>query len=183
MQLLESNHAPSEVIFAANLAIEENATNIIKYGYDDDLKHEIAIGLEMTENLLIIEISDGKEFNPFDRPEADILLPTKEPKIGGLGVHLVRRMLTPAHTTAVTVETPYGSVKSCAETGTPSFAVTASRGRSLGTQDRAVPVTIPKSQKIASLGIRASRDILREDEQTIDCRAGRWGNKRAASGA
>ncbi len=85
MQLLESNHAPSEVIFAANLAIEENATNIIKYGYEDDPKHEIAIGLEMTENLLIIEISDdGKEFNPFDRPEADILLPTKEPKIAVL---------------------------------------------------------------------------------------------------
>ena len=66
MQLLESNHAPSEVIFAANLAIEENATNTIKYGDEDDLKHEIAIGLEMTENLLIIEISDdGKRIQSF----------------------------------------------------------------------------------------------------------------------
>jgi len=66
MQLLESNHAPSEVIFAANLAIEENATNIIKYGDEDNLKHEIAIGLEMRTSCF--------------RPKS---------QNSGLGVHLV----------------------------------------------------------------------------------------------
>ena len=93
-QFLKSNNASSEVIFAANLAIEEIVTNVIKYGFDDASKHEIAVRLEMTENTLNIEICDhGKEFNPFNQPEPDISLPSKEPKIGGLGVHFVRKML------------------------------------------------------------------------------------------
>ena len=93
-QFLKSYNASSEVIFAANLAVEEIVTNAIKYGYDDALKHEIAIRLEMTENTLNIEIcDDGKEFNPFNEPEPDISLPPKELKIGGLGVYLVRKML------------------------------------------------------------------------------------------
>jgi len=93
-QFLRSNNASPEVIFAANLAMEEIVTNIIKYGYGDALKHEIAVRLEMTESMLDVEIcDDGKEFNPFNQPEADILLPSKEPKIGGLGVHFVRKML------------------------------------------------------------------------------------------
>jgi anti-sigma regulatory factor (Ser/Thr protein kinase) len=93
-QSLKSNNASSEVTFAANLAIEEIVTNVIKYGFDDASKHEIAVRLEMTENALKIEICDhGKEFNPFNQPEPDISLPSKEPKIGGLGVHFVRKML------------------------------------------------------------------------------------------
>ena len=47
-QFLESNNASPDVIFAANLAIEEIVTNIIKYGYDDALKHEITVRLALT---------------------------------------------------------------------------------------------------------------------------------------
>ena len=93
-QFLKSNNASSEVIFAANLTIEEIVTNVIKYGFDDALKHEIAVRLEMTKNTLNIEICDhGKEFNPFNQPEPDISLPSKEPRIGGLGVYFVHKML------------------------------------------------------------------------------------------
>ena len=93
-QFLESKSASSRVIFAANLAIEEIVTNIIKYGYDDSLKHEITVHLDVTENMLNIEIcDDGKEFDPFSQPEPDISLASKEPKIGGLGIHFVRKML------------------------------------------------------------------------------------------
>ena len=89
----KSNNASSEVIFAANLAIEEIATNIIKYASDDVLKHEIAVRLEMTENTLNIEFcDDGKEFNPFKRLEPDISLPPKA-RLGGLGVYFVHKML------------------------------------------------------------------------------------------
>jgi anti-sigma regulatory factor (Ser/Thr protein kinase) len=93
-QFLESNKASPDVIFAANLAIEEIVTNIIKYGYDDALKHEITVRLDVTENMLNIEIcDDGKEFNPFNQPEPDISLSPEEPQIGGLGIHFVRKML------------------------------------------------------------------------------------------
>ena len=93
-QFLEGNNASEGVIFAANLAIEEIVTNTIKYGYDDARKHEIIVRLEVTENSLNIEIcDDGREFNPFNEPEPNVSLRSDEPRIGGLGVHFVRKML------------------------------------------------------------------------------------------
>ena len=93
-QFLESKSVSSHVIFAANLAIEEIVTNIVKYGYDDALKHEITLRLEVTENTLNIEIcDDGREFNPFNQPEPGISLQPKDPNIGGLGILFVRKML------------------------------------------------------------------------------------------
>jgi serine/threonine-protein kinase RsbW len=93
-QFLESNNASTEVIFAANLAIEEIVTNTIKYGYNDALQHEIAIRLSLTKRVLWIEIcDDGNEFDPFSQPEPNICLPANERQIGGLGIHFLRNML------------------------------------------------------------------------------------------
>jgi len=91
---LEARAAPPGAVFAANLAIEELVTNIIKYGYDDTAAHEIVIQLAVNDSELRIEISDdGHEFNPFDQPEPDTSLPAGERPIGGLGIHFVRNML------------------------------------------------------------------------------------------
>ncbi|MFZ4681745.1 MAG: ATP-binding protein [Terrimicrobiaceae bacterium] len=91
---LEENAAGPEVVFAANLAIEELVTNIIKYGYDDEASHEITVHLATSADVLEIRIcDDGHEFNPFDQPEPDTTLPAEERDIGGLGIHFVRNML------------------------------------------------------------------------------------------
>lgn len=91
---LETHAAPPDAVFAANLAIEELVTNIVKYGYDDADAHEIVIRLVLEADELRIEISDdGHAFNPFDQPEPDITLPAEERPIGGLGIHFVRNML------------------------------------------------------------------------------------------
>jgi serine/threonine-protein kinase RsbW len=93
-RFLEENSASSDAVFAANLAIEELVTNIVKYGYDDTDAHEILIVLSVRDNKLSIEISDdGHEFNPFDQPEPDTTLPAEERPIGGLGIHFVRNLL------------------------------------------------------------------------------------------
>jgi len=93
-RFLEENSASSDTVFAANLAIEELVTNIVKYGYDDTGAHEILIVLSVRDNKLSIEISDdGHEFNPFDQPEPDTTLPAEERPIGGLGIHFVRNLL------------------------------------------------------------------------------------------
>ena len=57
-QFLQSMNVSRGVIFAANLAIEEIITNTIKYGYDDELAHEIVLRLNLSESVLHIEISD-----------------------------------------------------------------------------------------------------------------------------
>lgn len=92
-RFLEENSASSDAVFAANLAIEELVTNIVKYGYDDTDAHEILIRLALEGDELRIEIiDDGHEFNPFDQPEPDTTLPAEERPIGGLGIHFVRNM-------------------------------------------------------------------------------------------
>ncbi len=91
---LEENAAGPDVVFAANLAIEELVTNIIKYGYDDEAAHEITVHLAKNAEILHIRIcDDGHAFNPFDQPEPDTTLPADERDIGGLGIHFVRHML------------------------------------------------------------------------------------------
>jgi len=91
---LEAHHASPKIIFAANLAIEEIVTNIIKYGYDDDAPHVVDIRLSLENNCLHITIiDDGHEFDPFDHPEPDVNLPLEEREPGGLGIHFVKSLL------------------------------------------------------------------------------------------
>lgn len=87
-------HAANEVEFAANLAIEELVTNIVKYGYDDEAEHTIDIRIQLDAAALHLEIADdGHEFNPFTLPELDTSVPAAEREIGGLGIHFVRKLL------------------------------------------------------------------------------------------
>ncbi len=91
---LEAHSAPPDAVFAANLAIEELVTNIIKYGYDDADAHQIVIELAVSAHELRMKITDdGHAFNPFDQPEPDTSLPAEDRPIGGLGIHFVRNML------------------------------------------------------------------------------------------
>ncbi len=93
-EFLENNNASPEVIFAANLAIEELVSNTIKYAYSDDLRHEIDIQLSLGQSALEIEIrDDGGAFNPFAYPEPLSSPPSNQHKIGGLGIHFVRNFL------------------------------------------------------------------------------------------
>jgi serine/threonine-protein kinase RsbW len=92
MRFLERKEASSDVTFAANLAIEEIVTNIIKYGHQDSQTHEITVRLRITESTLKIEIcDDGKEFDPFSQPEPDASCAARGG--AGLGIHLVRNVL------------------------------------------------------------------------------------------
>ena len=90
----ESNEAPPRTVYAAELALEELITNIIKYGYDDDAPHLIKVTATVGDNRIRLEITDdGHEFNPFAHPTVDTALPLEEREEGGLGIQLVRKML------------------------------------------------------------------------------------------
>lgn len=93
-QFLEEHGASGPVVFAANLAIEELVTNIVKYGYDDSDEHQIAVRLAIVEGIMELQIQDdGHDFNPFDQPVPDTSLAAEERDIGGLGIHFIRNML------------------------------------------------------------------------------------------
>jgi sigma-B regulation protein RsbU (phosphoserine phosphatase) len=82
------------VVHDLNLALEEIITNIISYGYTDDREHEIRVRLSVQPGEIKAEVEDdGQPFNPVEAPEPDTTKSLEERKIGGLGIHLVRKLM------------------------------------------------------------------------------------------
>jgi serine/threonine-protein kinase RsbW len=93
-EFLESNGASPEVIFAANLTLEEMVSNTIKYAYGDGLEHQIEVQLLLGANALEIEIrDDGRPFDPCAHPEPSSSAVGDKREVGGLGIHFVRNIL------------------------------------------------------------------------------------------
>ena len=85
---------PLDLAFKVNLALEEVVINVMNYGHEDGL-HEIDIILTTEEDSLTIEIvDDGRPFDPLhDAPIPDVNAELEDRNIGGLGIHLVRKMM------------------------------------------------------------------------------------------
>jgi anti-sigma regulatory factor (Ser/Thr protein kinase) len=90
---LLANAIPKDVVHFVCLAIEELVSNCVKYGYDDALEHVIEIVIGFTgSHVAVSVIDDGHPFNPLDLPAPDVLAPVEDRPIGGLGIHLLRKM-------------------------------------------------------------------------------------------
>jgi anti-sigma regulatory factor (Ser/Thr protein kinase) len=76
-----------------NLLLDEFVSNVIKYGYDDGLEHQIQVTVKLEGRHLTMRIEDdGKAFNPLEAPEPDLDLPIEERPIGGLGILVARTL-------------------------------------------------------------------------------------------
>jgi len=90
----ESHGLPSELVFRLTLVLEEIITNVISYGYEDEMEHEISVRLSWEDPDMKIEVEDdGHPFNPLEAPPPDMVKPLAERPVGGLGIHLVREMM------------------------------------------------------------------------------------------
>jgi len=75
------------------LVLDEMVSNVIKYGHDDGLEHQIHVRVRVEADLLTIQIEDdGKAFNPLETAPPDLDLPVEQRPIGGLGVFIVKSM-------------------------------------------------------------------------------------------
>lgn len=82
------------IIMAVNLSLEEAVSNIIFYAWTDSKEHLIDLKIDYCEKTLTIIVSDdGKPFDPTKREEPDINLPIEERPIGGLGIHLIKKLM------------------------------------------------------------------------------------------
>ena len=83
----------SRAKYSTGLAVEEMASNIIKYGYDDDREHAIRLRVVADRNhVKLVFEDDGHPFDPTQHPSPDIENLVASRKAGGLGIELVRRM-------------------------------------------------------------------------------------------
>jgi anti-sigma regulatory factor (Ser/Thr protein kinase) len=77
-----------------NMAVDELLSNIICYAYTDDLRHYIAIQMDIYPDRVELTFrDDGVFFNLMAHPEPDTSLPLEERPTGGLGIHLVRKLI------------------------------------------------------------------------------------------
>ena len=85
---------PEKVRLKMKVVFDELLTNIISYAYQDNKEHDIGIKVELSaDRLKVSMVDDGVPFNPLGLETPDTELPLEERKIGGLGIHLVRKMM------------------------------------------------------------------------------------------
>ena len=90
---LEPYHPTPQVLNMVLLGIEELVANCIDYGYDDAKEHTIVIVLAIDDqNLTIKVIDDGHPFDPLTAPPPDFSLQVRDRPVGGLGIHLLRKL-------------------------------------------------------------------------------------------
>ena len=99
----ESLEVPMTDLMALQLALEETITNVILHGYRDApagtrrfTVEFIAPGSASPCCIRMVITDDAPAYDPLARPEVDTSLPLEDRPIGGLGVHLVKKLMTHA---------------------------------------------------------------------------------------
>ncbi len=80
-------------LFPVSFAVEELFTNMVKYNADGD--GDILLSMQRTGDRLVVTLTDF-DADPFDvttAPDAEVDVPLDERRPGGLGLHLLRRMV------------------------------------------------------------------------------------------
>ncbi len=85
---------PPPLLMTLNLVLEEWIVNVFSYAYADKSEHTVELRLWYDSNELRFEIDDdGQPFDPTGQAEADTTLPIEHRKIGGLGIHFIRKTM------------------------------------------------------------------------------------------
>ena len=84
------------IVRKLQVVLDELLSNVIRYGCTHlPESTTIEIKLLRQAHRLLIQLRDpGKPFDPFDVPEPDLSLEAEERPIGGLGVHMVRKIVS-----------------------------------------------------------------------------------------
>jgi len=91
--IAQDNNFSEQLIFCLNVCLEEMLTNIVKYAYEDEVKHEIEVRLEIKNKIITLKIiDDGPEFNPLEYKMPNIHSDIRHREIGGIGIFLTCKM-------------------------------------------------------------------------------------------
>jgi len=85
---------PAAIRRSVSVALDELLSNTIAYGFAGRGGGEVSIDVELRTDRLCVTLTDnGKPFNPLDMGAPDTALSVEERQIGGLGIHVARRMM------------------------------------------------------------------------------------------
>ena len=82
--------APPDCMADLVQAVDEAATNVIRYGYRGE-PGEIELTAELVGDDIVITLEDrAPEFDPLTVPPPDLSIPPQHRQPGGMGIHLMR---------------------------------------------------------------------------------------------
>lgn len=92
-QWMEPLNPTPRAQFVMDLVVEEMVLNVIKHAFDVEGRHTFTVDISEKDRVAFVRIEDdGKPFDPVQATEPDLTLPLEQRPIGGLGIHLVRKM-------------------------------------------------------------------------------------------
>ncbi|MEK7863605.1 MAG: ATP-binding protein, partial [Chloroflexota bacterium] len=92
-ELLAAATVPGRAVHAVLVALEELLTNTVKYGYAGAPGQSIQLALRLTADAVELTLTDrARAFDPLAGPEPDLAAPVEQRDVGGLGLHLLRKL-------------------------------------------------------------------------------------------
>ncbi|MFM7144176.1 MAG: ATP-binding protein [Alphaproteobacteria bacterium] len=91
-EFAEANGIPPGPLLQLNLALDELVTNAITHGGSSE---PLSLVLRLSGDRLQAELTDrGRRFDPLrEAPPPDLDSPLEERRVGGLGIHMVKKMM------------------------------------------------------------------------------------------
>src|SRR5215831_4005736 len=84
---------PGKPLMQLQVALDEIASNVIKYGWPGGGNHELRVRITGYRDRIEVEIiDDGREFDPRHAPPPEPL-PAGRRRPGGLGIHMVKQLV------------------------------------------------------------------------------------------
>ena len=90
---LEGQKVPLATAAQMMIVFDEVISNVFSYGSDDHTP-SVSVKIEVGQDSIEAEIADdGNAFDPLSRPEPDTGAPVEDRELGGLGIHIVRKLM------------------------------------------------------------------------------------------
>ncbi len=92
-EFVTAHNVDDSMTFSINFVVEELFTNMVKYNSQSE--HDILVSLSREDNKLIIRLTDfdAELFDVTKAEDVNIHQRLEDRKIGGLGIHLVKKMV------------------------------------------------------------------------------------------
>lgn len=85
---------PARALMQLQVALDEVVSNVVKYSWDDGGRHEVLVRITVQPDRVDLEIfDDGREFDPLAVAAPDPAPQGQRPRPGGLGIHMVRKLV------------------------------------------------------------------------------------------
>ncbi len=110
---------PESVVQDIHLALDEIVSNVVLHGCAADRVCHIFVDLAVHDEEIEVHVRDDADpFDPLQKPDPDPRVPLSDRPIGGLGIYLVKKLMT--------------EVRYCREDGVNHLALTKRWGAPTG---------------------------------------------------